>query len=72
MTVIRPFAHVTIIDFVKSEGGVASTRQVAQRFGWCMTQARAELRILDERGELTCDLRRNAGGGAMYDWRIAA
>lgn len=72
MTVIRPFKHVTIVDFIRSEGGVCSTRQVAQRFGWCMTQARAELRILEERGELTCDLRRISSGGAMYDWRIAA
>jgi hypothetical protein len=66
----------SLLEFIKREGGVTNTGNVANRFGWTMAEARKQLRALVAAGELLPPVMKHhpcAGvGGGILEWRSAA
>lgn len=50
MTVIRPFPEESVAEFIRRHGGVASTANIAGRFGWDIREAKRRLDALARDG----------------------
>jgi hypothetical protein len=64
----------TVAEFITRHGGVANTSNIAQRFGWYVSDAKATLEAMAARGELV-KVPAHAwglGGGRVCSWRLPA
>lgn len=50
--IVRPFRAETIPEFITRHGGVASTANIAGRFGWYLRDAKRKLDALARDGEI--------------------
>lgn len=64
----------TLPEFIRRHGGVANTVNIAQRFGWYVTDAKKLLEAAAARGEIE-KVPAHAyglGGGRVCSWRLPA
>lgn len=64
----------SVLDFIRREGGVTNTGNVAARFAWTMEEARRQLRLLERQGHierpaLVAHPATGCGGGIL-EWKL--
>lgn len=75
--IVRPFRAETIPEFITRHGGVASTANIAGRFGWDIRDAKRKLDALARDGEVeklgphsTRKTRAGAPYAGICSWRV--
>lgn len=67
------FEPLSVVDFIKAEGGKSNTETIAGRFGWSLEQTRNEMRQLEVKGLVKGELQKAPGAsrpGAMLRWEV--